>query len=117
MNEHTKQHFDAPWSVEKEHIDQRRTALSIISNSRKLRYANCFSKEDANRFSCLPELYDALEEAIFEINRLTEAWENGEEFPDYLDSCLAENKKLPHENTMKWAMLLGKVWNGEEQDK
>jgi hypothetical protein len=117
MKDHTKQHFDAPWGIERVHIDQNRTALSIVSDSRKLRFANCYSPKDANRFLCLPELYDALEEAIFEINRLTEAWENGEKFPDYLDSCLAENKKLPHENTMEWAALLCKVWKGEEQDK
>ena len=58
-------------------------------------------------------VYEALQEAIFEINRLTEAWESGIEFSDYCDSCLAENRKLPHENTMEWAVLLGKVKDGE----
>ena len=53
-------------------------------------------------------LDDVIQEAIIEINHLTEAWENGVKFPDYCDSCLAENRKLPHENTMEWAKLLGK---------
>ena len=108
MKDHTKQHFDAPW--------QKRTVLDIETAS-GIPIGGADSLADTNRFLLIPELYDALEEAIFEINRLTEAWENGEQFPDYLDSCLAENKKLPHENTMEWAILLGKVWNGEEQDK
>ena len=110
MTDETKKLFDAPWTVYGEPDDY----CDVIQNASEDEIATVFITDEAKRIVRLPELFDALQEAIFEINRLTEAWENGIKFPDYCESCLAENKKLPHQNTMEWAILLGKVKDGEQ---
>ena len=116
MTAETRKLFDAPWKAveDKDNPFPFMHHKEIVTNNGQGHtIANDIIGDDANRLARLPELYDALQEAIFEINRLTEAWENGTEIPDYCDSCLAENKKLPHQHTMEWAMLLGKVRDGK----
>lgn len=108
MDELTKQVFRAPWKLK----NVATCSYDILDENNEI-VLGVYGQKNACRFFHIPDLHDALLNAIFEINRLTEAWENGVKFPDYCDSCLAENRKLPHENTMEWAILLGKVKDGE----
>lgn len=110
MTDETKKLFDAPWlSEEYEHGH----GAWVVRRSKGYLIAENLSGQDANRLARLPELYDALQEAIFEINRLIDAWEDGMDFGDFCDEYLKEYGNVPSGFTCEWAQLLTKVSKGE----
>ena len=109
MTDEIKNVFRAPWKL----YNAATCSYDVLDADNEI-VLSVYGETNATQFFHIPDLYDALQEAIFEINRLTEAWENGIKLPDYCESCLAENRKLPHQNTMEWAILLGKVKDGEQ---
>ena len=70
-------------------------------------------KKNANRLASLPELYDALWESIFLINRIIGAHEEGVDFGEFCDQYLKDYGNVPSGLTFEWAQLLEKVRNGE----
>lgn len=105
MNDETRKLFSAPWQIWGDGCQ--------VCDIRGTERAYCDDLADSARLARLPELYDALWESIFLINRLIGAWEDGMDFCDFCDEYLKKYNNVPSGFTCEWAQLLMKVRNGE----
>lgn len=109
MTDESKKLFDAPWIVYGEPDDYS----FVIQNASEDEIATVFMTDEAKRLARLPELYDALWESIFLINRLIGAYEEGVDFGEFCDQYLKDYGNVPSGFTFEWAQLLEKVRDGK----
>ena len=102
MTDETKKHFFAPWKAEEY---KHGKGAFVVRNNEGYLVAENMSKQDANRFARLPELYDALMQAAKRC-------------------CSSADDKCPKQGAVMWAHcrkctvlpwleLLRKVRDGE----
>ena len=111
MNKETKSLFNAPWYVFSAPDDE----ITVIENESGRVLAELYDVKTANRLAILPELYDALEQAV---NEFCEGCLVDHGFIDeehsYFD--LIKNGCVLNEKGCKafpWLKLLQKVRDGE----
>lgn len=104
MTDETKNLFNAPWSA---------YPLDDVGDANGNFVCSCETPEMAHRLARLPELYDALWESIFLVNRLIGAWEEGIDFGEFCDQYLKDYDNVPSGFTFEWAKLLEKVRDGK----
>lgn len=120
MRQETQKFFKAPWKVDKVEFKQdifgigSNIILRVFNSDDELITAHVADEKSANQIIRIPELYEALLESIFLINRLTEAWENGMDFGEYCDKCLAEYNTTPSGFTVEWMKLAMDVKDGKD---
>ena len=113
MTDETKKLFDAPWTV---CLEKRGSFYRpcIVAGDTKI--ASVSTKENANRFVRLPELYDALKEAIEEACQdcVEETYQRtGMLFEPSTDGCIyPERDCCP--KCRSWIELLRNVRGGSE---
>ena len=98
MTENTKKLFNAPWAVDEKQSETFGEVFDVMDEELYLHYARCYDEKTANRLARLPELYDALNEAVKEVCDKCDG-----SLPDCKNNC----------KWFSWTKLLRKVRDGE----
>ena len=110
MTDETKKLFDAPWEVDRPIIGFD----YAVKNANGSTIAETSIRDLAFQFARLPELYDALAEAIREAccDCIDQVYDSPRAYDPVLQGCLFQDKKCC-EKCRSWIALLNKVREGK----
>ena len=105
MTDETKRIFNAPWKT---------TEHDWVTDCNGHGFTQTETREQANRLACLPELYDALAEAIREAccDCIDQVYDSPSAYDPVLQGCLFQDKECC-EKCRRWIALLNKVKDGK----
>lgn len=112
MKEQTKKDFNAPWKIDKVEVNGS-PIIRIFNSKDELVTSFVPNTKEANRIICIPELFEALLESIFMINRILDAYEHGIEVDKFYDDYLKEYGNVPSGFTFELMKLAMDVKDGK----
>ena len=112
MTEDTKKIFNAPWNVFSSPDDE----ITVIENESGRVLAELDDVETANCLARLPELYDALVEAVYDACQdclVERSCVDGKEGYDLIENGCVYPERDCCEQCRRWIELIRKVRDGE----